>query len=196
MKTNIYHILNGDCLKEQFPKEINGELIVARECLVDGDVSGTTLKEFWKNRANYLSEKNPENKAKYFLQTVPEFEKVINIPNGSEINLWFEEDLFCQVNLWFCAFLLKQKINDCQINLIRPFTIDWRGFGALSSEELIQTYTIKKGLKANAVALLSDCWEAYKYNDLKLLKKLSFRDLNNFPLLPEVVQAHADRFSD
>ena len=51
-------------------------------------------------------------------------------------------------------------------------------------------------MKANAVALLSDCWEAYKYNDLKLLKKLSFRDLNNFPLLPEVVQAHADRFSE
>ena len=35
-----YHILNGDSLKDVFPKEIYGTCIVARECLVDGDVSG------------------------------------------------------------------------------------------------------------------------------------------------------------
>ncbi len=195
MKTNIYHILNGDCLKEQFPKEINGELIVARECLVEGDVSGTSLDEFWKNRANYLSKKYPENKSNYFLKTVPEFKKIISIPNDSEINLWFEEDLFCQVNLWFCAFLIKAKTANCQISLVRPFTIDWRGFGALSTDELIQAYNIKKPLNKAAIELLSNCWEAFKKHDLKLLKKLSFRDLENFPMLPEVVQAHADRFS-
>jgi hypothetical protein len=44
-----YHILNGDALKGQFPSEIPGQLIVARECLVDGDVSGESLSEFFRN---------------------------------------------------------------------------------------------------------------------------------------------------
>ncbi len=35
-----YHILNGDSLKEQFPENIQGDIIVARECLVDGNVKG------------------------------------------------------------------------------------------------------------------------------------------------------------
>ncbi|GJM35445.1 MAG: hypothetical protein DHS20C18_44460 [Saprospiraceae bacterium] len=41
-----YHILNGDSLKEQFPENIQGEIIIARECLVDGSVKGRTLVEF------------------------------------------------------------------------------------------------------------------------------------------------------
>jgi len=36
-----YHILNGDALKEQFPDRIKGKIIIARECLVDGNVTGT-----------------------------------------------------------------------------------------------------------------------------------------------------------
>ena len=193
---HTYHILNGDCLKEQFPKELIGELLIARECLVEGDVTGETLEEFWKNRATYIFRKRPENKPDYYSKTVSEFEKIINIPAGSEINLWFEEDLFCQVNLWFCIHLLKNKINDCKINLIRPFAINRRGFGALSEEELIQAYRVKKHLNKNAIILLSECWVAFKTHDLKLLKKLSFRDLDNFPVLPEVALAHADRFAE
>jgi hypothetical protein len=196
MNTHIFHILNGDCLEEQFPQEINGELIVARECLMEGDVSGHSLEEFCKNRAAYLSKKYPENTANYFLEVAPEFVKIKNIPTGATINLWFEEDLFCQVNMWFCAFLIKDKSAEYEINLVRPFTIDWRGFGALSPAELIQAYNVKKPLNTGAIELLADCWEAFKNDDLKLLKKLSFRDLTNFPLLPEVVQAHCDRFAD
>lgn len=196
MNTPIYHILNGDCLKEQFPAAINGELIIARECLVEGDVSGNTLAEFWENRAAYIFRNNLEDKSAYYLKTVPEFEKIINIPVGSEINLWFEEDLFCQVNLWFCVHLLQSKINDCKINLIRPFSFEWRGFGGLSEEDLIEAFKIKRSLNKTAIDLLANCWVAYKKHDLQLLKKLSFRDLVNFPLLPEVVLAHVDRFAE
>ena len=44
---NIYHILNGDSLKNQFPKSISGELIVARECLVDGNIQGEDIMNYF-----------------------------------------------------------------------------------------------------------------------------------------------------
>lgn len=40
MMTKQYHILNGTALKEQFPKQIPGERIIAKECMVDGSVNG------------------------------------------------------------------------------------------------------------------------------------------------------------
>ena len=39
-----YHILNCDSLKEQFPENIQGELLVARECLADGNVNDNSLR--------------------------------------------------------------------------------------------------------------------------------------------------------
>ena len=50
-----YHILNGDSLKDQFPEIISGEIIIARECLVDGNVKGNNLIEFFKTRAKFIS---------------------------------------------------------------------------------------------------------------------------------------------
>lgn len=96
------HILNGDTLKEQFPTSISDDLIVMRECLVDGDISGNTLDELFKSRAIFISENVPNcSKQDYFDKTVSEISKLLAISPGTEINLWFEEDLFCQVNFWF-----------------------------------------------------------------------------------------------
>ena len=50
-----YHILNGDALKEVFPKSIPGDLIITRECLVDGNVKGKNRNDFYRNRAEFLS---------------------------------------------------------------------------------------------------------------------------------------------
>jgi len=42
-----YNILNGDSLRIQLPNTVSGEIIITRECLVDGDVSGETMEEFF-----------------------------------------------------------------------------------------------------------------------------------------------------
>ena len=92
------HILNGDSLKEQFPDELQGELIVARECLADGNVEGKNLDDLYKTKAQfirkYYGDFTPDN---YYKKTVSEFEKIQTIPPDSDINLWFEDVLFCQV---------------------------------------------------------------------------------------------------
>lgn len=92
------HILNGDSLKEQFQDEIQGDLIVMRECLVDGNTEGESLDELYKTRAHFISDSygdfTPDD---YFKKTVSEFEKIQSIQANSDINLWFEDELFCQV---------------------------------------------------------------------------------------------------
>jgi len=72
-----YHILNGDSLKEQFPKQIDGEIIIARECFVDGDVSSTTLDELFEVRAKFITEFYDDYSIKdYYTDSVSEFQKI------------------------------------------------------------------------------------------------------------------------
>ena len=100
----IYHILNGDSLACSFPEtKINGEMIVVREGLIDGDLSGDTLPYFWQSRAKYMG----LAEAEYHNNVVKEFEKIMNAPDNSEFNLWFEYDLFCQVNMWFVISIIN-----------------------------------------------------------------------------------------
>ena len=67
-----YHILNGDSLKERFPENIQGEIMVARECLVDGSVQGNSLSELFKIRAKFISDNYDGFKEQdYFKKTVP-----------------------------------------------------------------------------------------------------------------------------
>ena len=107
-KHAVIHILNGDALREQFPASVEGELIVARECLVVGDVSGNDLKDFYENRAKDLLKSYGTPISEYFSKVVPEYEKIRKLRVNSTVNLWFEDDLFCQVNLWFCCPPINQ----------------------------------------------------------------------------------------
>ena len=197
---NTYQILNGDALLSFFPEHIlSGEIIVARECLVDGPVGGNTLDDFWKIRADFIASEYDEPTESYFEDVAAEFDKILHIPQDSEVNLWFEEDLFCQVNLWFCISLLRDAWNHGKIHIVKPplrnKAPDWRGFGALDRDGLAKAYQDRKQLSLAELHLLNDLWIAYKTGDRQSLEVLKNTSTSNFPFLSEVVQAHLDRFS-
>lgn len=196
-----FHILNGDALLDFFPENIlSGEIIVARECLVDGPVTGETLDEFWQTRAGFIAAEYDEDSALYFHDVVTEFDKIKLIPEGSEVNLWFEEDLFCQVNLWFCVSLLIGIADTLKINMVKPLLKDgqpdWRGFGALDRDGLAAAYQHRSRLSTSEIELLANLWKAYKNQNRSDLNELGNVKVANFPFLREVVQAHLDRFSE
>ncbi|WP_420583385.1 DUF1835 domain-containing protein [Reichenbachiella sp.] len=187
-----YHILNGDALKEQFPNYIKGELLVARECLVDGDVKSQTLEELFQVRAKYLSETYGDITVEdYRNLTVNEFEKIKAISNGSEINLWFEDDLFCQVNFWFVCHVLQQLVKEADVFLIRPEVHTPYGFAALDQQGLAQAYADR--VQIDALPDLAGLWEAYRADDLDRLVSVGQELQTDFPFIPAAIQAHLDR---
>ncbi|WP_247235464.1 DUF1835 domain-containing protein [Telluribacter sp. SYSU D00476] len=195
-----YHILNGDALLDKFPHAaVPGECIVARECLVVGDVSGASLEEFWESRARFISQTYGESSEGYYQRVVGEFEKMQALPAGSEVNLWFEEDLYCQVNLWFCLSLLRVKASQLNLYIVKPHTLngqpDWRGFGPMTTEDLAAAYREREVISQHDVELLSQCWQAYKEDNRERLRELSTVHSDAFPYLQTVCEAHLDRFA-
>ena len=187
-----YHILNGDALLERFPKSIPGERIVARECLVDGDVDGAYPDPFFSNRAVFLSRTYGEPEQSYFDNVVPEFQKMESINSGSEINLWFEDDLFCQVNFWFVAHLLqKSGIQGDKVFLVRPKSHSRYSFAGLSYEELSDILINR--IPLNNLAQVAELWKSYQKNDLDSLLNTATNLGEKYPFILPVVNAHVER---
>jgi hypothetical protein len=193
----IYNILNGDSVAYSFPDtKIEGEIIVVREALIDGDLSGDNLPDFWQSRVEYMG----LTKAEYQTRVVNEFEKIINAPGNAEFNLWFEYDLFCQVNMWFVISIINSLPIKKKVYAVYTSYLDrtnkqfWNGFGPANSNDLISCFADR--IPLNDVDLQSgqDLWTAYKTGNLEELIHLAKNHSSAFPYLQEVVKAHVDRF--
>jgi len=193
----IYNILNGDSLAFSFPDtKIEGDVMVVREGLIDGDLSGDNLHDFWQSRAKHMG----LTKTEYHNNVVKEFEKIMNAPDNSAFNLWFEYDLFCQVNMWFVISIINSLPIKKKVFAVYTSFLDktskqfWNGFGPANSDELKVCYANKIPLSEDNINLGKDLWNAYKNGNLKELADLSHNQSLAFPYLQEVVQAHVDRF--
>ncbi len=193
----VYNILNGDALAHSFPDaKIEGDVIVVREALMDGDLSGDNLNDFWRSRAKY----HGSTEAEYHSGVAKEFEKIINAPDNTEFNLWFEYDLFCQVNMWFVISIINSLSIKKKVYAVYTSYLDktskqfWNGYGSANSDELKICYANRIPLSEADINLGQELWKAYKKGNLEELTNLSKYQSLAFPYLQEVVKAHVDRF--
>lgn len=190
-----YHILNGDALKAQIPTDkIDGDFIICRECLIDGDISGDSLIEFWDNRANFIEQIYGAEAGRYNEHALPQFQKILDLSPSDEVNLWFGDDLFCQMNLCFIVYLLDAIGCRDQLFLVKAQSDNWLEFGGMSTAALVNAYENKERLTKEDFQLLLKTWKAFQQNDLAVLATLAKTKTTSFPHFQEVLQAHIDRF--
>lgn len=193
----VYNVLNGDSLAHSFSDaNIKGGMVVVRESLIDGELSGDNLPDFWQSRANYMRITETE----YNNSVVKEFEKIMSAPDESEFNLWFEYDLFCQVNLWFVISMISSLLIKKKVFVVYTTYLDktskqfWNGFGRANSNELKVCYADRIPLSEDEINFGQELWRAYKNGNLEELTNLSKHPSVAFPYLQEVIRAHVDRF--
>lgn len=188
----IYHVLPGDAQVAAFKKTgIEGEMIVCRETLIEGDISAENLEDFWQIRENYLSKTYPNSEISYEKNVRAEFEKLSNVAAGDEVNLWFEYELFCQANLWFCLALLSEK--DAEIYRVAPVVRNendlWKGFGGLREDDLKKCFAQRIRLTKEDVLLGRELWKSFIFKSFDLI---NFEKAGNFPHLKEVCEAASE----
>ncbi|WP_265428702.1 DUF1835 domain-containing protein [Chryseobacterium sp. YIM B08800] len=181
MKT--FHILNGDCLAEKFPKNLEGESIIWREVLIDGPVSDN---KFFENRKKFIKE-NYDSESDYDELVVKEFQKMQNIPEDSAVFFWFEDDLFCQVNFWF----LISNLNLGKTKIFRVFPKDIeKGFAESDENDLLELFDSAKEINDTERKLISNLWADFQKNNLS--KGNSSEIVKN---LEELITANENRFN-
>jgi len=188
------HVLAGDSLAGIFKKTgIEGDAVICRECLIDGNLGGELLWDFWKTRASYISSAYDAPAEDYYRKVVGEFLKLVR-GDADEIYLWFEYDLFCQVNMWFILSLLA-KVPLKNVFRVAPIIREsiWTGFGDLDAEQLRVCFEKRQRFTFDEVQLGVGLWHAYKNGDLNHLEKLSAQNSKCFPYLKEACSAEIDR---
>lgn len=184
----IFHILNGDALLDFLPPQIEGERIVFRECLSDGPVSEESFSLFCKQRAEHISQYDGFDQNDYFDKTVPELEKIRQIPAGSEINLWFEDDLFCQINFWFVISSIIDKA--VQTYLVRPLNKSRYGFASYTSNELLSL--LEHRSIVNEMEFIVSLWRSYQKSEFQMINdRIPFLK-EKFPFMVDAVSALID----
>lgn len=190
------HILAGDSLADNFKDaNIEGEIVVCRECLVEGAVKAENIDEFWKVRAGFIKSAYGEEQEKYYKTVVSEFEKLNDLSSVTEINLWFEYELFCQTNMWFCLYLLQNT--SAKIYRIAPVLKTeeniWEGFSNLNAEDLRKCFAARIGFTADQVSLGANLWKSFQNADYEALEQVSDKKSACFPYLKEVCRAEIEK---
>jgi hypothetical protein len=174
---SILHILNGDSTAQSFEDTgLEGDILVWREVFSEGPLEeAITSAGFWRNRSEWISkgfDETPEKYQQTVLEPLARLDEVYD-----EINLWFEFDLHCQVNLLGVMTYLKLKtdLSTPAICLICPNDFpgkeNFRGMGELNGEELAYLYdNIRTQLSEFDFVLAADAWAVYVSRDAEKLK--------------------------
>ncbi len=159
-----------------------------RECLIDFPFGKWDDENFFEQRAQYLSETYEEISIRdYEEKSIPEFEKMKNIPADVPVNLWFEDDLFCQANLWYVIYFLLKAKKDNPLFLIRPKNNLRYGFGNLNETDLSNIYQQKTHI--TKTELFADLWQHYASDEKEQLQKTAEQLQATFPFITAAVDA-------
>jgi hypothetical protein len=188
------HVLPGDSLSAEFSKTgIDGDVIVCREAMIAGDISPEDLDLFWDVRANYLLLEHGNDPIEYRESVAYELERLTELSPETEVYLWFEYELFCQANMWFCLHLLKDHKNVYRVAPLNASPDDvWKGFGQHDADALKECFQSRTQFTADDMAKGRELWDAFRKRDPEGLLELGNYRSPAFPFLKEVCDAAAE----
>lgn len=192
----IYHILPGDAQVKEFNKSgLEGKVIVCREALIDGPIDADALHEFWEQRARFVVASHGSDEIEYHEKVAGELILLTELESDDEVNLWFEYELFCSVNMWFCLSLLSET--EATVYRVEPIGLDvekrWDGFAFFDADDLRACAELRTKLTAEDIELGTKLWNAYRHRDHTALRDLSKTESAAFPYLAEVTAAPIDQ---
>lgn len=187
-------ILNGGSLADTLPVSLPGERIVCHECLIEGPVRADSLPEFIELRGQYLRQTYPEHaKDDYATTEAAEFHRISNLPASAEVELWFEDDLFCQVNLWFVCHLLTDGPPKSKISWVRPHDDLRFGFAGMPPDHLPRLRESARPIDPDHLAALANLWQAYREDNIDALMQQAQSFGDSWAMVRRAAEAHRDR---
>ncbi|MBK8506389.1 MAG: hypothetical protein IPL46_31820 [Saprospiraceae bacterium] len=195
----MFHILNGDAVATPFVKSgIAGEFAIWRELHCQGPtVLQISTEEFSDKRKLFLKSYLDIDQDFFDEHTQSQL-ALISGQIEKEVTLWFEYDLFCQINMMVAINLLEQINPDCTIYLITVGKSlehsDWITLAQVTPEEWPQLYQHKRFLDENAIHFMKMAWKIYCSNDHRDFDTLLADCPPAYKYFPQAIENHFRRF--
>jgi hypothetical protein len=187
------HITNGESvgLKES---GLGGDVLCWDDILHEGPVpEGLSLDELTPVRARFIASLAFGGQEESSVLQIFEQRnrKIASYNKFSEVVLWFEGDLYDQLQLlqildWFAA----RPLNGTQLALI---TVDTY-LGMLEPNHLADLYPARHEVTREELELAGRAWKAFRSPDPTGLARLLVEDTSALPLLGRAVRRHLEQF--
>ena len=194
------HITNGDSFTERLKTlNLKGDIITWREMLCEGKTETNVGSEsFWKTRFDFLHKNYKISKAWFVEKTLKEYRSLCNHKQQDQIILWFEYDLFCQINMLAVLSWLKTHRRYADISLVcsgdEDETEKLFGLNELSDEQLLDLFENRVHLSQNDIEYADYVWQLYcSDNPIRLENLIDFENYQ-FDYLSDAIKAHLKRF--
>ncbi|MEM9650297.1 MAG: DUF1835 domain-containing protein [Bacteroidota bacterium] len=197
---SLLHITNGDSFTSKLQSlHLKGDIITWREMLCEGKTLCSVGSEsFWKTRFEFLNKNYKVTKSWFVEKTLKEYRSLCNHKQQDQIVLWFEYDLFCQINMLAVLSWLKMHRRHAEISLVCSGKEDESGklygLSELSDERLLELYENRTVLSQDDIEFADYVWQLYCSDNPIRLENLIAHNNFQFEYLSEALRAHLKRF--
>ena len=197
---SLLHITNGDSFTSRLESlQLKGDIITWREMLCEGKTLCSVGSEsFWKTRFEFLNKNYKITKSWFIEKTLKEYRSLCNHKQQDQIVLWFEYDLFCQINMLAVLSWLKTHRRHAEISLVcsgnEDETDKMYGLNELSNEKLMALYEKRTVLSQDDIEYADYIWQLYcSDNPIRLENQIANNDFQ-FEYLSDALKTHLKRF--
>ena len=197
----MLHIVNGESTAQTLKQtNIEGEIFSFKDTLINGPAPAVQTADEWRTlRVEHLTHTYGLEKDFVEREFLAQQAKLDSAAQHNEIVLWFEHDLFCQLNLlylldWFTN-AGRPKTNLSLVNIGEfPGRKDFRGLGELRADELASLFPKRERITDAHLSLGSRAWQAFCSSDPTRIELLLDSDTSALPFLSTALTAHLERF--
>ncbi len=197
------HILNGDSTADIIKDSgVSGDLIIWREMLCEGPLSNHVgHDEFWGLRYAYFENELKVSKLDYYDKVIKQLIPIEDLTHFDEVVLWFEYDLFCQVNLMgLCTYLLNYYSKSLTYYLVcvgqEKNSESLLTLSDYSPATYLRLYEERVKLSRYDLLFAKECWEQYVKNNNQELKGFNFKKNGKFKYFHLAMNQHLKRFPE
>jgi hypothetical protein len=195
---SILHIANGHATSGLIElSDLPGRTQVWADPLNEGPVPGNVSDdELLMIRARFLASQ-PD--ASDVADDLRRWRDAVDDDAGyDELVLWFEHDLFDQLNLVQLLAHLGGRPRSKPITLIcidrYPGHPDFKGLGELEPRDLASLFTDRRPVDTAQFALAARAWAAYRSPDPRAIEELLKGDTSALPFLAAALARHLEEF--
>lgn len=197
----LLHILNGDSSLQLFKASgLEGKTMVWREMLCEGPCDPNLNADiFWETRKAFMKARFGVPEEDYHKKVVQEIAGLENWVSATEVVLWFEYDLFCQVNImavlsWFAEQELPRPLSLICVGDF-PDSEKRLGLGELSADQYPALFAERIELELDDLRFASRFWKAWTSGDPRELE-FALEPHPRFIYLQDAMRAHFQRYPE
>jgi hypothetical protein len=196
--SSILHITNGDIAADLLGRShLSGDILPWRDALHDGPVpSGLSLTDLSRVRSEFI-EKTGWARGENAREMFAERDTALSSSSHDEIVLWFEHDLYDQLQLLqildWCAARPPGRLTLIEVGEF-PGIAKFVGLGQLAPSQLAGLFEHRRDVTPAMTALARRAWAAFTSGDPRNLEAILREETFLMPFLQDAILRELEEF--